>query len=111
VPEEIRFLFDEHYPTTVVVGLRQRGVDVLTIKEAKRAGLSDLEQLQFAAANERILVTFDTDFLRIAAQGIQHAGIVWCPARKYSIGDLIRRLMLIRAVLLREDMRNVVEYL
>jgi predicted nuclease of predicted toxin-antitoxin system len=111
VLDEIRFLFDEHFPATVVVGLRQRGLDVLTIKEAKRAGLSDFEQLQFAAANERVLVTFDTDFLRIAAQGTQHAGIVWCPARKYGIGDLIRRLMLVHTVLLRDDMLNVVEYL
>jgi len=111
VPEEIRFLFDEQFPAAVVAGLKQRGIDALTVQEAKRAGLSDLEQLQFAAANERILVTFDTDFLRIAAQGIRHAGIIWCPARKYSIGDLIRRLVLIHAVLIREDMHNQVEYL
>jgi predicted nuclease of predicted toxin-antitoxin system len=111
VPNQIRFLCDEHFPATIAVALRQRGIDIQTVQEAKRAGLSDLEQLHFAAANERVIVTFDTDFLRLAAQGMGHGGIAWCPATKYSIGDLIQRLVLIHAVLTYEDMHNQVKYL
>lgn len=74
-------------------------------------GKSDLEQLQFAAASERVLFTFDKDFLRLAVSCERHAGIVWCPASKFSIGEIIRRLALISAVLTADEMRDQVEYL
>ncbi len=32
--EKIKFYTDEHVPTAVVSGLRRRGMDVLTVKEA-----------------------------------------------------------------------------
>lgn len=43
--EQIRFYLDEHIPSAVARGLRHRGVDVLTVQEAGRSGLSDPEQL------------------------------------------------------------------
>lgn len=83
----------------------------MTVQQASRLGKSDFEQLQFAATSDRVLFTFDKDFLKLAASGEPHAGIVWCPARKFSIGEIIRRLPLISAVLTPDEMRNQVEYL
>lgn len=111
MPEQIQFFLDEHIPAAVGVGLRFRGIDVLTIQEAERAGLSDSDQLQFATEQNRVIVSFDSDFLKLASEGMHHAGIIWCPATKYSIGDLIGRLVLVHAVLNPNDMRNHVEYL
>src|SRR5262249_36079341 len=109
--EAIRFFFDQHIPSAVTTGLRQHRVDVLTAQEAGRCGLPDADQLAFATANGRTIVTFDTDFLALDATGVQHSGICWCPATKYSIGQLIQALLLVHGVLDSDDMRNHVEYL
>ena len=71
---------------------------------------SDEEQLAFAARQGRIFLTCDNDFLRLHAQGIQHAGIVYVN-RQTPIGILIRGIMLIYEVLDDSEMQNHVEYL
>lgn len=111
MPEQIRFLLDEHIPAAVTAGLKQKGIEVATIQELGRCGLSDLEQLEFACMEGWVLVTFDSDFLAMARNEIQHSGIVWCPERKYSIGQLVRALALIHAVMDKDQMLNHVEFL
>ena len=50
----IRFFTDEHVSKAVVMGIRRRGVDVLTVPEAGTLGASDAEQLRRAAYGEGI---------------------------------------------------------
>ena len=57
--EPVRFYLDEHIASLVTRGLRQRGIDVLTIDEAGRGGMADPDQFQFAAVEKRVMVTFD----------------------------------------------------
>src|ERR1700676_490837 len=95
----------------VVSGLRQHGVDVLTAHEANRCGRDDPEQLMFATAEQRVMVTFDSDYLALHQSGVAHSGIAWCPAMKYRIGQLVQMLLLLHGVHDRETMRNHVEYL
>ncbi len=95
----------------VTRGLRARGADVLTAQDAGSCGLPDPDQLAFATADERVMVTFDTDYLALHYAGTQHAGIAWCEEQKYDIGDLLRALLLIHGVFNRDDMRNHLEYL
>jgi predicted nuclease of predicted toxin-antitoxin system len=111
VADPIRFFLDQHIPAAVAQGLRLRGVDVRTAQEAGRCGLPDADQLQFTTADERVLVTFDSDFLALAAAGAQHAGIAWCQATKHAIGPLLYALLVLHGVLDRDAMRNHVEYL
>lgn len=92
-------------------GLRRRGVEVLTAQEAGRCGDTDLEQLEFAYENEYVVVTFDSDFLALAASGTRHSGVAFCPATKYMIGELIYALLLVHDVLDIDDMRNHIEFL
>ena len=84
---------------------------MLTAQDAGRCSLSDREQLEFATANDYVMVSFDADFLALDASGVAHAGIVWCPAAKHSIGELIQALLLVYGVLGREEMRDHVEHL
>lgn len=109
--ERIRFYLDQHVPDAVAQGLRRRGVDVLTAQEIGRCGLPDLEQLQLAQVDNRVLVTFDDDFLSIVAGGVEHAGIAFCTAAKYSVGELISVLGVLYEVLDADDMMNHVEFL
>jgi hypothetical protein len=111
VSDAIHFYADEHFPGPASQGLRRRGIDVLTTQEAGRSGSPDVDQLAFATAQERVIVTFDTDYLELHRAGVQHAGIAWCPEQKYDVGELIRALLLLHGVLDRQSMRNHVEYL
>ena len=109
--EQIRFYFDQHIPGAVARGLRRRGVEVLTAQEAGRCGDTDLTQLEFAYENEYVVVTFDSDFLALAASGVLHNGVAFCPATKYTIGELIYTLLLVHDVLDTDDMHNHIEFL
>ena len=89
----------------------RHGVDVLTAQDAGRCGLPDPDQLAFATAEERVVVTFDTDYLALHYAGTQHAGIAWCQEQKYGFGGLLQALLLLHGVFDRHAMRNQVEYL
>jgi hypothetical protein len=107
----MQFYMDQHFPGPASQGLRRHGVDVLTAQEAGNCGLPDADQLAFATAQERVMVTFDTDYLLLHQAGVQHAGIAWCQEQKHGIGQLIQALLLIHGVLDRPSMCNHVEYL
>jgi len=53
----------------------------------------------------------DHDFLRLAAGGMQHAGIVYCPPSESRIGEVIRYLALMDECLTPDDVISHVEYL
>ena len=108
--EQIRFYLDEHIHSAVAEGLRRRGVDVLTVQEARKTGLSDREQLTLALTAQRVIVTMDSDFLVLASEGLSHAGVAYANPGK-SIGELIRAIVLLHDVLTPTDMTNHVEYL
>jgi predicted nuclease of predicted toxin-antitoxin system len=106
----IKFYTDEHVGRTVVHGLRQRGVDVLTVVEADMLSASDEDHLAFAQQAGRVIFTQDDDFLKLHAAGIVHAGIVYAH-QSTTVGDVIRGLTLIQQVLTSDDMINHVEFL
>lgn len=107
---QIRYYTDEHVASAVILGLRQRGIDVLSVPEAGTMGATDEAHLALASEQGRVLFTQDTDFLRLAAAGSLHAGIVYVPQHT-AIGDIIRGLLLISQVLDAEDMIGKIEYL
>ena len=107
---DIRFYADEHVASAVASGLRLRRVDVLTVREAGLAGADDEVHLEFALAQARVIFTQDGDFLRLAAQGRPHAGIVYAP-QQTPAGHIIRGLILIHQVLSAEAMAGMIEYI
>jgi hypothetical protein len=100
---------DQHFPSAASQG--QRGVEVVTAQQAGRCGLPDPDQLAFATSEERVMVSFDSDFLALHRSGVAHADIVWCPQQKYGIGMLVQLLELLHKIAERGQMRNHVEYL
>lgn len=107
---KIRFYTDEHVPNSVIKGLRLRGVDVLTTREAGMLGATDEEHVIFAKKEERIIFTQDEDFLRLHSKGIEHSGIVYAHQHT-SVGDIVKGLMLIYQVLELDGMKNHIEFL
>ena len=107
----VRFYLDQHMPPPIASGLRLHGIDVLTTQDAGRCGGDDPDQLVFASSENRLIVTFDPDYLALNAAGVTHAGIAWCPALKYSIGQVIAALVLVHGAMTPDEMLNRVEYL
>ena len=107
----IRFHLDENCDSRIAAGLRLHGVNVTTAAEARLLGADDQAHLRFAFTESRVIVTSDEDFLRMAASGAAHAGIVYLRPEKRSLGEAIRQLVLVWELLDPHAMRGQVEYL
>jgi predicted nuclease of predicted toxin-antitoxin system len=98
----LTFLLDEDISYRVAEGLRQRGIDAVSVYELGRANrsVSDLDQLSFATQAGRVMVTYNrADFQAIDAswrtRGQLHAGILVCVERsipRRAFGELIRAI-------------------
>ena len=108
--ERIRFHLDEHIDPDVAAALRRHGVDVTTTVEAGLRTADDGEQMAFATRERRVVVTDDSDFLRMAAISADHTGVVICRRAGLSLRDVIRGLILIYEVLSPEEMVGRVEF-
>jgi hypothetical protein len=109
------FYMDHHVPRVITVGLRLRGVDVLTAYEDGMSGASDAELLDRAGQLERILFTQDDDLLAEATQrqraGIPFFGIVYAHQLRVPVGVCIQNLELIAIAGEPKDLLNQVQYL
>jgi predicted nuclease of predicted toxin-antitoxin system len=108
----VRLYLDRHVMTRLAVDLRGRGYDVLTTEEAGKDTASDEEQLTFATAERRAILTFNIrDFapLHEAWQEAQraHAGIIVSQqlgSRQY--GLLLQRMLRLLNHFTSEEMRG-----
>jgi len=57
------------------------------------------------------VITQDADFLRLHTEGVPHAGIAFWRQQNRTIGEVLRRLVLIHAAMSPDEMTNRVEYL
>lgn len=91
------------------MGLRRRGVEVLTCQEEGMLSVPDEVHLELASRQGRAILTQDEDFLRLHASAFPHQGILYCH-RQTPVGQVIRGVMLVFEVLEAEDMVNHVEF-
>ena len=102
---------DENVDPDVALALRRQGIDVTTTYEMGLLGQPDEVQLAFVCEQGRVIVTHDTDFLRLASQSADHWGVAFCKKNARSLGEIIRSLVLISEVLSPDEMRGWIEYL
>jgi len=100
----------------VVLGLRARGVDVMTVFEAGMIGQSDAAQLEYATAQSRVIYTFNVGhFCQLHAEylaaGKTHAGIIVVYRQRYSVGEQMRKLLQLIETQSAEKMRNRLHFL
>ena len=107
----LRFHLDEHVPHAIAHGLARRQIDVTTTTTAGLLNATDEAHLEFAFRETRVIFTNDADFLRLAAAGVPHAGIVYCPPDESRIGDIVRYLALMNDCLEPDDVANQIEFL
>ncbi|AFZ49236.1 DUF5615 family PIN-like protein [Dactylococcopsis salina] len=91
--------FDEDsMDQALIIALRARGVDVISAADAEMLGVSDLEQLDYAKSQKRVLFSFNRrDFYRLhgqyLAKGKSHQGIILAKQQRYSIGQQLRQVL------------------
>lgn len=108
--DAIRFYTDEHFPLVLVKVLRSHGADVLTAHEAGMRGVSDTRHLAFPHAEQRVLITYDEDYLVLAHRGNAHAGIAYCH-QDVPRARQVERLVLISYAHTPDEMAGRVEFL
>jgi uncharacterized protein with PIN domain len=107
----IQLYLDENLTPKIARQLRLRGIDAVSVADLGHLGDDDYDHLVRATRLNRVLVTTDVDFLRLAAEGISHAGIIFGIQQEHTIGDWVKALELICFVYTAEDLQNHVEYL
>jgi predicted nuclease of predicted toxin-antitoxin system len=106
---------DVHINRAVTLGLRRRGVDVLTAQDDGCQRLGDPALLDRAGTLNRVLFTHDDDLLvecsRRLQSGQQFAGLAYVDQDRLPIGKMIDDLELIAKVSEPVDIANRVEFL
>ncbi|MBI4671669.1 MAG: DUF5615 family PIN-like protein [Chloroflexi bacterium] len=105
---------DEDVYGVVAEQIRANGYDALSVFEAQKMGLEDYEQLEFAIAQERAILTHNMgDFERLHKQyqseRKQHFGIVVAP--QWEIGVIIKRVLNMLDRVDAEQMKNQYHHL
>ena len=106
----MKFHTDENVSEAVALALRRRGLNVTTTPEAGLRGATDEAQLAYGLRKSRVVVSHDADMLRLAAAGTPHAGIIYCPVRKCSVGRLVSKLLAVASRVAPDKMVGRIEF-
>lgn len=106
----IRFHLDESVDPGVARGLAQRGIDASTARDVGLLSANDEQQLAFSLQEGRVLVTHDRDFIGLHNAGVDHAGIVYSPHERHSIGQMIEYLAIFHECLEATELAGRLEY-
>jgi len=110
----IKIYLDEDVPVSFAHALLNRSVDVATTQEAGNSGLSDANQLVFAAKTGKVIFTHNRkDFIMLHKEHRQkeksHSGII--VADQLPTGLLLRRFMKLWFSMNAADMKDRLEFL
>ena len=106
---------DHHVPRAIALGLRLRGVDVMTAWEDGSHELSDPDILDRATKLNRVLFTQDDDLLGEATRRQKEertfAGVVYAHQLRVSIGICVQDLEFISKAGELKDLKNQILFL
>ena len=110
------YLDEDALQDTLVRALQSSCVNVMTAADADRLGVSDEEQLIWAAQQGRVIYSFNMgDFHQLHSiflvEGREHSGIILAPQQRYSIGEQLRGLLKLMTEKSAEDMINQLVFL
>ena len=111
---KVRLFLDEDVHFVLADALRKRGYDARHTGEEARLGSSDKDQLEFAAGEDRCLMTFNVGhFVQLhnawVQSGRHHAGIV--VSKQLPVGESLRRLLALLQRASAASMRSQLRFL
>ncbi|MCC6299538.1 MAG: DUF5615 family PIN-like protein [Anaerolineales bacterium] len=93
---EFPLLADENIHPDVIAYLRKEGLDVVSISEQGKFGVSDTQVLREATEVGRVVLTHDRDFGGMAVLGVSFTGIVYLRPGHIQTSFTIKTLQAIR---------------
>ena len=88
----MKFLADENISQKVVNSLRSKGIDIISLKELT-SGVIDETVLYIANQQQRVLITFDSDFSElIFKQKLKSRGVIllkFTPRSSQQVAEII----------------------
>ena len=103
---------DENIERSIVDGLRRRNIEIASAMELGYLNKSDEFHIKKASELNAVILTHDTDFLRMASNpNVKHIGVIFSHSKNISIGQCIRGVELIVNVLTDKEMENHIEFL
>lgn len=91
------------------MGLRRRSIDVVTVGDLAMLGAADEQHLQRAIELNRVVVSCDQDFLALVKETATFPGLIYIlPGSQ--VGEIVRAIDFLVAVLSPAEMTNVVEW-
>lgn len=81
----------ESVTTDIAAGLRRRDRDCTTTQELGMLGASDDEQMAYCRAENRIIISADTDFLRLLQANTEHPGMIYWGTVKH-FGQIVNEI-------------------
>src|SRR5215211_422413 len=111
----VALYMDHHVSKAITVGLRLRGIDVITAHEDGADQLDDIALLKRAHELGRALFTQDDDLLEEAAkcqrENIPFSGVIYGHQLRVTIGVCVQDLEIIAKSGESEDLKNRVVFL
>ena len=111
----VSLYMDHHIPKAITLGLRLRGIDILTSYEDGTDQLDDNLLLKRAHELKRTLFTQDDDLLTEATkcqrEGSSFSGVIYGHQLRVTIGVCIRELEIIAKSVETEELQNQVLFL
>ena len=114
---KIRLYLDEDtMDGDLVRALRIRGVDVTTALEQGMIRRDDIDHLELANSEGRVLYSFNmSDYQQLHSEyltlGKHHSGMILAQQRRHSIGEQMRRLLKIVAQVSAEEIKDSLVFL
>lgn len=112
--EKAKLFIDEDVHDRLASVLRSLGYDAINARESKRKGKTDIEQLQFAISQGRLIFSFNlVDYEKLAIEffknRIEHFGIIVSPQRSFT--ETLSRLVKVLNEIPVADFKNQLIYI
>ena len=96
--------------------LRDHDVDVVSASDVDMIGKLDEQHLQYATSQGLVLYSFNArDYMalhtKFLEEGQSHGGIILAAQNRYSVGEQMRRLLVLIAAKSVEEMKDQVVFL
>lgn len=87
---DLKFLTDENISPRVVSFFRQKGFDVIDVKEERWHGTEDKRLMEMAYKAKQFIITHDVDFGTLAInEGVSFYGIIYLRLKNVKVSNVI----------------------
>jgi uncharacterized protein with PIN domain len=107
--EKAKLFIDEDVHDRLASVLRSLGYDAINARESKRKGKTDIEQLQFAISQGRLIFSFEKLAIEFFKNRIEHFGIIVSPQRSFT--ETLSRLVKVLNEIPVADFKNQLIYI